>query len=47
MRTPLDHTGKVPLYRQIENHLRQNIRSDGLAAETHLPHDGVPGLSIG
>lgn len=37
MRIPLDHTSDVPLYRQIEDHLRQNIRSGSLAAETRLP----------
>lgn len=37
MRIPLDNTNAVPLYRQIENYLRQNILSGSLAAETRLP----------
>ncbi|MBX3061142.1 MAG: PLP-dependent aminotransferase family protein, partial [Anaerolineae bacterium] len=37
MRIPLDHSSDVPLYRQIEDYLRQNIRNGGLAAATRLP----------
>ena len=37
MRIPLDRRSGVPLYRQIETYLRQEILSGGLAAETRLP----------
>jgi GntR family transcriptional regulator/MocR family aminotransferase len=37
MRIPLNRQSGVPLYRQIETHLRQEILSGGLAAETRLP----------
>jgi GntR family transcriptional regulator / MocR family aminotransferase len=37
MRIPLDHESKVPLYQQIENHLRQSILAGSLAADTRLP----------
>lgn len=37
MRIPLDRQSGAPLYRQIEDHLRQQIRSGGLPAETRLP----------
>jgi GntR family transcriptional regulator/MocR family aminotransferase len=37
MRIPIDHEGQVPLYQQIEKHLRQGILSGSLAADTRLP----------
>ncbi|RPJ38981.1 MAG: PLP-dependent aminotransferase family protein, partial [Chloroflexi bacterium] len=37
MRIPLNHESKVPLYQQIEQHLRQGIQSGSLAADTRLP----------
>ncbi|HRQ38476.1 MAG TPA: PLP-dependent aminotransferase family protein [Chloroflexota bacterium] len=37
MRIPLNAQSPVPLYRQIEVHLRQNILAGSLAAETRLP----------
>ena len=37
MRIPIDRQSSVPLYQQIENFLRENIRSGGLAADTRLP----------
>lgn len=37
MRIPIDTTSDVPLYRQIEAYLRQNILAGSLAAETRLP----------
>jgi len=37
MRIPLDRQSPVPIYRQIETALRQNIRSGNLAPETRLP----------
>lgn len=37
MRIPLDAKSSVPLYRQIEQFLRQQIKSSVLAAETRLP----------
>ena len=37
MRIPLDRQSTVPLYQQIENHLRQGILSGSLAANTRLP----------
>lgn len=37
MRIPIDTTSDVPLYRQIETYLRQNILAGSLAAETRLP----------
>jgi GntR family transcriptional regulator/MocR family aminotransferase len=37
MRVPLDPQSDVPLYRQIESHLRQGILSGSLTADTRLP----------
>jgi len=37
MRMPLDRQSGVPLYRQIEDYLRQGIVSGSLAGETRLP----------
>jgi len=37
MRIPLDRHSATPLYQQIENYLRENILSGGLAAGTRLP----------
>ncbi len=37
MRIPIDTTSDVPLYRQIENYLRQSILNGSLAAEMRLP----------
>jgi DNA-binding transcriptional regulator YhcF (GntR family) len=37
MRIPLDRQSAIPLYQQIENHLRQGILSGSLAANTRLP----------
>ncbi|MBI9049820.1 MAG: PLP-dependent aminotransferase family protein [Anaerolineaceae bacterium] len=37
MRIPLDNQSKVPLYRQIENYIREAIQDGSLAAETRLP----------
>src|SRR5262245_57214608 len=37
MRVPLDRQSGVPLYRQIETYLRQQILCGGLAPETRLP----------
>ncbi len=37
MRIPLDPEATVPMYRQIENFLRQSILSGSLAPETRLP----------
>jgi GntR family transcriptional regulator/MocR family aminotransferase len=37
VRIPLDPQSSTPLYQQIENHLRQQILSGALAAETRLP----------
>jgi GntR family transcriptional regulator / MocR family aminotransferase len=37
MRIPLDHQSAIPLYRQIEIFLRENIHSGALAADTRLP----------
>jgi GntR family transcriptional regulator/MocR family aminotransferase len=37
MRIPLDRQSVIPLYQQIETHLRQGILSGGLAADTRLP----------
>jgi GntR family transcriptional regulator/MocR family aminotransferase len=37
MRIPLDHQSEIPLYRQIELYLRENILSGNLPAETRLP----------
>ncbi len=37
MRIPLDRNSPVPLYAQIEQHLRQGILSGSLAPETRLP----------
>jgi len=37
MRVPLDRQSEVPLYRQIEDHVRQGILSGSLAPETRLP----------
>jgi GntR family transcriptional regulator/MocR family aminotransferase len=37
MRIPLDRQSTVPLYQQIETHLRQGILSGSLAPDTRLP----------
>lgn len=37
MRIPLDRNSSIPLYRQIEQYLRQAIQSGSLEAETRLP----------
>lgn len=37
MRIPLDRDGRVPLYQQIEKHLRRGILDGRLAAGTRLP----------
>ena len=37
MRIPLDRQNAEPLYKQIENYLRQGILSGSLAADTRLP----------
>ena len=37
MRVPLNRQSGVPLYRQIETYLRQQILSGGLAPATRLP----------
>lgn len=37
MRIPLDRQSATPLYQQIENYLRENVLSGGLAADTRLP----------
>jgi GntR family transcriptional regulator / MocR family aminotransferase len=37
MRIPLDHNSKIPIYRQIENWLRENIASGSLSPKTRLP----------
>jgi GntR family transcriptional regulator/MocR family aminotransferase len=37
MRIPIDRQSPVPLYEQIENHLRQGILSGSLAPDTRLP----------
>ena len=37
MRIPLDHTSEVPLYQQIETHIRKSILSGTLPADTRLP----------
>jgi GntR family transcriptional regulator/MocR family aminotransferase len=37
MRIPLDHQSKIPLYKQIEHYLRQQILSGQLAPATRLP----------
>jgi len=37
MRIVLDRQSAVPLYQQIENHLRQSILSGSLAVDTRLP----------
>lgn len=37
MQIPLNHSTAVPLYRQIEDHLRQSIMSGNLAPGTRLP----------
>jgi GntR family transcriptional regulator/MocR family aminotransferase len=37
MRIPIDRTSAVPLYRQIEEFLREGILSGSLAADTRLP----------
>ena len=37
MRIPLDRQSTVPVYQQIESHLRQGILSGSLAADTRLP----------
>ncbi len=37
MRIPLDHKSDIPLYQQIEDHLRKSILSGNLPADTRLP----------
>lgn len=37
MRLPLDRTSPIPLYEQIEKHLRQSILNGSLSPETRLP----------
>jgi GntR family transcriptional regulator/MocR family aminotransferase len=37
MRIPLDRQSEIPLYRQIESHLRQSILSGNLLSDTRLP----------
>jgi len=37
MRIPLDRDSPVPLYRQIQQFLREQIRSGSLPSETRLP----------
>ena len=37
MRIPIDRCSDVPLYKQIENYIRDSILSGGLAPETRLP----------
>jgi len=37
MRIPIDRQSPIPLYEQIEQHLRQGILNGSLAAETRLP----------
>ena len=37
MRIPLDHKSNIPLYQQIEDHLRKSILSGNLPADTRLP----------
>ena len=37
MRIPLDHKSNLPLYQQIEDHLRKSILSGNLPADTRLP----------
>ena len=37
MRIPLDRQSPVPLYQQIEAHLRREILSGSLAPDTRLP----------
>ena len=37
MRIPIDFGSEIPLYQQIEDHLRHGILSGGLAPETRLP----------
>jgi GntR family transcriptional regulator/MocR family aminotransferase len=37
MRIPLDHQSRVPLYKQIESHLRLSIQSGSLPVNTRLP----------
>lgn len=47
MRIPLDHQSAVPLYRQIESYLRQNILSATLLPETRLPSTRQLAESLG
>lgn len=37
MRIPLNHKSNIPLYQQIEDHLRKSILSGNLPADTRLP----------
>jgi GntR family transcriptional regulator / MocR family aminotransferase len=37
MRISIDHQSEIPLYRQIESHIRNSILSGSLAPETRLP----------
>ncbi|MBK7450285.1 MAG: PLP-dependent aminotransferase family protein [Anaerolineales bacterium] len=37
MRIPLDHQSNIPLYQQIEDHLRKSILAGTLPADTRLP----------
>ncbi len=48
MRIPLDRDSPVPLYQQIEQFLREQIRSGTLAPETRLPasRDLAAGLGV-
>ncbi len=47
MRIPLDRDGPVPLYRQIQQFLREQIRSGGLLPETRLPASRKLASSLG
>lgn len=47
MRIPIDRHSDVPLYRQIENWLGENIRSGRLPPETRLPASRVLAAELG
>jgi GntR family transcriptional regulator/MocR family aminotransferase len=47
MRIPLDRDGPVPLYRQIQQFLREQIRSGALPSETRLPASRKLATSLG
>ncbi len=47
MRIPLDRDNTIPLYRQIAQFLRDEIRSGALAAETRLPASRDMAASLG